>query len=185
MHHDEVAFDAFPVATVQRSRGQSSWWISWTGKTNHQIDVYWEFTKAGITYRTVVQAKNWSRPLDQGEVFKFEAVLRDLPGQPRGIMVAANGYQSGARETAAACGIAVYELNPEPEPPRITLTNTGWARFELKGYPFSPPPTCGFWSRKRGLLGLLRSVRGAALEQIEPSVTLLAGSILRVRRPRA
>ena len=55
-------------------------------KTTHQIDVYWEFKSAGITYRTVVQAKNWAKPIDKGEVLKLESVLRDLPGQPRGII---------------------------------------------------------------------------------------------------
>ena len=74
-------------------------------KTKHQIDVYWEFTLAGVTYRAVVQAKNWADPVDQGDVLKFEAVLRDLPGQPRGVMVTAKGYQSGALDVAAASGI--------------------------------------------------------------------------------
>jgi hypothetical protein len=102
-------------------------------KTKHQIDVYWEFTLGGVTYRTVVQAKNWADPVDQGEVLKFEAVLRDLPGQPRGIMVTANGYQRGALDVAAACGITIYELKEET-PPRLTITYTGWAHFALKGY---------------------------------------------------
>jgi hypothetical protein len=102
--------------------------------TEHQIDVYWEFTKGGVSHRVVVQAKNWSRPVDKGEVLKFDGVLNDLPGQPRGIMVAANGYQSGARESAAARGIAMYELNPEPPAERLTITYTGWAHLALKGY---------------------------------------------------
>jgi hypothetical protein len=102
--------------------------------TDHQIDVYWEFTKGGVSHRVIVQAKNWSRPVDKGEVLKFDAVLNDLPGQPRGIMVAANGYQSGAREAAAARGIAMYELNPEPPAERLTINYTGWAHLALKGY---------------------------------------------------
>jgi hypothetical protein len=102
-------------------------------KTKHQIDVYWEFTLAGVPYRAAVQAKNWADPVDQGEVLKFEAVLRDLPGQPRGIMVTAQGYQKGALEVAAACGIKVYELNQEPASP-LVLVYTGWARLALKGY---------------------------------------------------
>lgn len=103
-------------------------------KTKHQIDVYWEFTVGGISYRAVVQAKNWADPVDQGEVLKFEAVLRDLPGQPRGIMVTANGYQRGAVDVAAACRIAIYELKEETPPPRLAITDTGWARLTLKGY---------------------------------------------------
>jgi len=103
-------------------------------KTKHQIDVYWEFTLGSVTYRAVVQAKNWADPVDQGEVLKFEAVLRDLPGQPRGIMVTANGYQRGALDVAAACGIAIYELKEETPPPRLAISYTGWARLALKGY---------------------------------------------------
>ena len=103
-------------------------------KTKHQIDVYWEFTLGGVTYCAVVQAKNWADPVDQGEVLKFEAVLRDLPGQPRGIMVTANGYQRGALDVAAACGIVIYELKEETPPPRLAITYTGWVHFALKGY---------------------------------------------------
>src|ERR1051326_2356465 len=103
-------------------------------KTKHQIDVYWEFTLGGVTYCAVVQAKNWADPVDQGEVLKCEAVLRDLPGQPRGIMVTANGYQRGALDVAAACGIVIYELKEETPPPRLAITYTGWVHFALKGY---------------------------------------------------
>src|ERR1700680_825353 len=67
-------------------------------ETTHQIDVYWEFTLADITHRIVVQAKNWAKRVDKGELLKFESVLRDLPGQPLGIMVTAQGYQKGALE---------------------------------------------------------------------------------------
>jgi hypothetical protein len=89
---------------------------------------------ADITYRTVVQAKNWAKPVDKGELLKFESVLRDLPGQPLGIIVTAQGYQRGALEVAKARGIAVYELKQEPQPPHIVLNYTGWIRYVLKGY---------------------------------------------------
>src|ERR1039458_4298024 len=63
-----------------------------TGKTlTHQIDVYWEFVVGGISYRTVVQAKDWATPVNQGELLKFKAVLDDLPGQPRGVFVTRTG----------------------------------------------------------------------------------------------
>jgi hypothetical protein len=45
-------------------------------KTGHQIDVYWEFKLGGITYRNVVQAKNWAKRIDKSAVLKLEAVLR-------------------------------------------------------------------------------------------------------------
>jgi hypothetical protein len=36
--------------------------------TKHQIDVYWEFRIGDVVYRTVVQAKDWSKPVDQGKL---------------------------------------------------------------------------------------------------------------------
>src|SRR6516164_9670637 len=70
--------------------------VSLKGKaTTHQIDVYWEFEKGGVTYRTVVQAKDWATPVMQGELLKFKAVLDDLPQQRRGDFVTRTGYQDG------------------------------------------------------------------------------------------
>ncbi len=77
----------------------------------HQIDVYWRFSLGLLTYETVVQCKDWATPVDQGELLKFKAVLDDLPGQPRGIVVARTGYQRGARQFASQHGIILYELS--------------------------------------------------------------------------
>lgn len=102
-------------------------------RTTHQIDVYWEFTLGGIIYRTVVQAKNWAKPVDKGELLKFNAVLHDLPGQPRGIVVTTQGYQKGALEVARSCGIQVYELR-EKAPAHHVVYYTGFGRYVIKGY---------------------------------------------------
>jgi hypothetical protein len=81
------------------------------GITNeHQIDVYWEFETGGITYRTVVECKDWKEPVDQGTLFALHTVLLDLPGQPRGVVVARSGFQRGAEQFAEAHGIVLYEL---------------------------------------------------------------------------
>lgn len=81
------------------------------GKTIlHQIDVYWEFEVGGIKYITIVQAKDWQYPVNQGELLKFKGILDDLPGQPKGIFVTRTGYQSGAKEFAERNGIILYEL---------------------------------------------------------------------------
>jgi hypothetical protein len=81
------------------------------GITNeHRVDVYWEFETGGITYRTVVECKDWKDPVDQGTLFALHTVLLDLPGQPRGVVVARSGFQSGAEQFARAHGIVLYEL---------------------------------------------------------------------------
>jgi len=110
--------------------------------TTHQIDVYWEFERGGITYRSVVQAKDWATPVEQGELLKFKGVLEDLPHQPRGVFVTRTGYQDGAKEYAKAHGIALYELHEEPEEaeephePNLTITTLGWLKFsgEVRGF---------------------------------------------------
>ena len=102
-------------------------------KTKHQIDVYWEFTLGGITYRTIVQAKDWAKAVDQGELLRFDSVVHDLPGQPRGIMVTTQGYQEGALEFARSCGILVYELR-EKAPAGHVLYYTGFMRYVIEGY---------------------------------------------------
>lgn len=104
-------------------------------KTSHQIDVYWEFEVGGIRYQTVVQAKDWSRSVEQGELLKLRAVLDDLPGQPRGIMVTRTGYQSGAEDYARAAGILLYELVQIPDRPRgrIVITPDCYITFGVIG----------------------------------------------------
>jgi hypothetical protein len=61
--------------------------VTLQGKTTtHQIDVYWKFEKGGLPYETVVQAKDWSKAVDQGHLLLLKSVLDDLPGQPRGVL---------------------------------------------------------------------------------------------------
>ena len=110
--------------------------VTLQGKTTtHQVDVYWEFEKGGIRYRTVVQAKDWATPVVQGELLKFKSVLDDLPQQPRGVFVTRTGYQDGARKYAQAHGITLYELSEEskepeqPNEPNVTATVGDWVRF--------------------------------------------------------
>jgi hypothetical protein len=83
--------------------------------TTHQIDVYWEFEVGGIKYSTVVQAKDWTQPVNQAELIKFKGVLDDIPGQPKGVFVTKTGFQSGARELADKSGILIYELRKASE----------------------------------------------------------------------
>jgi len=78
--------------------------------TSHQIDVFWEFQVDDVRYQIVLEAKDWKGAVDQGQVLKLSAVLADLPGRPRGIVVSRSGFQAGARRLAAVKGILLYEL---------------------------------------------------------------------------
>jgi hypothetical protein len=97
----------------------------------HQIDVYWKFELGGIPHETIVQTKDWNRPVEKGHLLTFKSVLDDLPGQPRGIYVTRSGYQSGAKDFALAHGILLYELREADYPPALELTLGGWAKVKL------------------------------------------------------
>lgn len=68
-----------------------------TGKSGaqHEIDVFYEFDKAGIRHRVAIECKDWATPVSKGQIQEFESKLRDI-GNITGVVVSRNGYQSGA-----------------------------------------------------------------------------------------
>lgn len=78
--------------------------------TNHQIDVYWEFSDGISTYSTIVQAKDYNSRVSQDKLLAFKGVIEDLPTHPKGIFVTKTGYQKGAQDYAKANDIILYEL---------------------------------------------------------------------------
>lgn len=82
--------------------------------TRHQLDVTFTFEVGGVPYRTIVQCKDWGSAVKQEQVLAFKQVLEEIPGQPRGIIVARSGFQDGAKKLAAHHGIKLYELR-EPK----------------------------------------------------------------------
>jgi hypothetical protein len=100
--------------------------------TTHQRDVYWKFVAGGLTYETIVQAKDWHKPVSKGELLQLKGVLDELPGQPKGIFVTRKGYQRGARDVAKTNGIVLFELDEAPAGHHVTLTTLGWGKAEMK-----------------------------------------------------
>ncbi len=68
-----------------------------TGKSGvqHEVDVYYEFIRAGIRHRVAIECKDWVNPVSKGQIQEFESKLRDI-GNITGVVVSRNGYQSGA-----------------------------------------------------------------------------------------
>lgn len=75
----------------------------------HQIDVYLEYEKDGITQRMAIECKNYSRRISLEKVCAFKGVLDDLDGVS-GIMVSKVGFQRGAKKYAQKYGISLKEL---------------------------------------------------------------------------
>jgi hypothetical protein len=66
---------------------------------DHEIDVYYEFLKAGVTHKVAIECKNRGRPIEKKEIHDFWCKLQDI-GQIKGIVVSQSGLQSGAQLVA-------------------------------------------------------------------------------------
>jgi hypothetical protein len=75
----------------------------------HQIDVYWEYEKDGVSHRVAIECKNYNNRVSKRIVCAFQGVLDDLDGV-EGIMVSKKGYQQGAKEYAKQYDIMLKEL---------------------------------------------------------------------------
>jgi hypothetical protein len=79
----------------------------------HQVDVYYEFERAGIWHRVAIECKNKKRPLEIGDVSRVALLQNDSPGLIC-VIVSASGYQSGAIQAAEGCGIIPLSLDDLP-----------------------------------------------------------------------
>jgi hypothetical protein len=100
--------------------------------TRHQIDVLWRFTIGEIEHLVIVQARDLNQKIKQDAILAFRAILDDIPGQPRGVMVTRTGFQPGARKVADAHGIKLFILREGS--PRITITVGSCVKGEFKLY---------------------------------------------------
>lgn len=72
----------------------------------HQIDVYWEFSSAGVTHKVAVECKEYKSTVSVGKIRDFSAALEDI-GNIQGIFVTTQGYQQGAITFAEHKGISL------------------------------------------------------------------------------
>lgn len=84
----------------------------------YEIDIYYEFTKAKIKHRVAIECKNRNRPVERKEVACFESYINHLRNIT-GVMVAKNGFTTGAEEYAKSMGIKL--LTPAQLPNFINV----------------------------------------------------------------
>lgn len=94
--------------------------IKLTGSSGqeHKIDVYWEYELGGVNNKVAIECKDYSKPLAIGKVRDFYGVLADLK-DVKGIMIASNGFQKGAKDYAKSWGINLKELSVSNEIPVV------------------------------------------------------------------
>lgn len=68
-------------------------------RTHHDIDVYAEFTALGAPIKWLIECKLWRTRVPKEKVLAFHKIVEET-GADRGLLIAENGYQSGAFEAA-------------------------------------------------------------------------------------
>ena len=100
-------------------------------KAVHQIDVYCMFRAAGEQHQVIIEVKKEKGRAKKGDLFEFDGILKDIPGQPRGIFVTQAGYQSGAKSVARKAGIVILQLIEVKNPPPMEIPLLSVARFTM------------------------------------------------------
>lgn len=78
-------------------------------RTKHDIDVIAESRHTGFNARWVVECKHWNSKVSKSHVLALREIINDT-SVDRGIILAQNGSQNGAIETAALIGIQICSL---------------------------------------------------------------------------
>lgn len=111
----------------------------------HQFDVFYQFSRGGVTHGVGIECKKTGRPVEKNDVMAFKAKVEDIPGL-RGMIVAANGFQQGARTFADKNGVIAIEASELPGvgellgarlesvalPDETTIGEPFWAIYEMR-----------------------------------------------------
>ncbi|MFT5674322.1 MAG: hypothetical protein ACI808_000237 [Paraglaciecola sp.] len=105
IHQGMLEFDGVENVKVEHD-------VTITGKSGatHQIDIYWEFKLAGVTYKTCVECKNYKSAVKKLHVAAFTESLRDI-GNANGIIATTTSFQKGAKQLAEHNNIRLVLVN--------------------------------------------------------------------------
>jgi len=66
---------------------------------NREFDLYWEYELAGITYKTVIECKDYASPITVEKIDALIGKISDIP-YLKPVFATKTGYQSGAKTKA-------------------------------------------------------------------------------------
>lgn len=84
----------------------------WQGKRTgqpHEIDLSFEFNKAGVRFLVLIECKHYGRNVGVEDIAEFAYKLDDI-GAHKGILVTTHGFQKGVFAVANAAGIALVKV---------------------------------------------------------------------------
>lgn len=81
---------------------------------SHQVDVFYQFEKAGIIHKVAIECKDHGRPIDNGLVAKFYGKLINA-GDIRKVMISKYGFQKLAKEIAEDNDVLLLTIDELPK----------------------------------------------------------------------
>lgn len=81
---------------------------------SYELDVYYEFMRAGIRHRVAIECKDWKRPVDQGKILEFHQKIKNIGNDVIGVVVSRSGYQAGVEMVAARHNISLLTADDLP-----------------------------------------------------------------------
>lgn len=78
-------------------------------RTTHDVDVLVKFSHVGFDVKWIVECKHWKEKVSKVHVLALREIVSDT-GADRGILLAENGFQSGAIEAANLTNVQVTSL---------------------------------------------------------------------------
>ena len=129
-----------------------------------EFDLYWEYELAGITYKTVIECKDYAVPVSVEKIDALIGKIRDIPDL-KPVFATKTGYQSGAEKKARNNKIDLLIVREQRDtdwkdkfrelgvqmhfdiPPRITgfhpVVDREWIRRNTNLNPTTPPTISG------------------------------------------
>jgi hypothetical protein len=105
-----------------------------------EIDVYYEFERAGVLHRIAFECKDLSRPAAYKDVNEFRSRLQDIAEPIIPIMVSRQGYQDGAEKVARHWGIQLLtvgqSLTSLPQLAALMIEDACLPGADVTGEPF-------------------------------------------------
>src|SRR5690606_3421231 len=89
---------------------QDDYILGKNSNTKRQIDVSIRFKNMGISYLTIIQAKDYSRPADIKVVDEFKSVIEDTLAN-KGILICSKGFTKKAKEYGKKVGIELLSIH--------------------------------------------------------------------------
>lgn len=77
-----------------------------------EFDLYWEYELAGVTYKTIVECKDYSRPVSVDKIDALIGKLIDFP-DIKPLFATKIGYQSGAESKAKTSNIDLLVIREQ------------------------------------------------------------------------